>query len=60
MWIFHLVHISNLSYVFKIKVISGIYLKQTFLCVEELNQISFKYKSYLIYVSKDIFFVLKN
>ena len=56
----NLVHISNFSYIFKIKVIFGICFKQTFLCVEELNHISFKYKLYLIYVSNKLFFVLKN
>ena len=39
-------------YIFKVKVISGICFKQTFLCVEQLYHISLKYKLYVVYVSK--------
>ena len=49
-----------MSYIFKIKVISGIYFKQTFLCFEQLYHISLKYKLHLVYVSKKNFFVLNN
>ena len=46
-----------MSYIFKVKVISGICFKHTFLCVEQLNHISLKYKLYVVYFSKKNFFV---
>ena len=47
-------------YIFKVKVISGICFKETFLSVEQLYHISVKYKLYVVYVSKKNFFVLNN
>ena len=47
-----MVYIVNMSYIFKVKVISGICFKQTFLCAAEFYHISLKYKLYLVYVSK--------
>ena len=49
-----------MSYIFKVKVMSGICFKQTFLCVEQLYNISLKYKLYVVYFSKKNFFVLNN
>ena len=49
-----------MSYIFKVKVISGICFKQTYLSVEQLYHISLKYKLYVVYVLKKIFFVLNN
>ena len=49
-----------MSYIFKVKVISGICCKQTFVCVEKLYDISLKYKLYVVYVSKKNFFELNN
>ena len=39
-------------YIFKVKAISGVCFKQTFLCIEQLYHISVKYKLYVVYVSK--------
>ena len=39
-----------MSYIFKVKIISALCFKQTFLCAEQLYHISLKYKLYLIYV----------
>ena len=51
-----MVYNANMSYIFKVKVISGIDLcfKQTFLCAKKLYNISLKHKLYLVYVSKKI------
>ena len=49
-----------MSYIFKVKVISGICCKQTFLCAEKLYNISLKHKLYQVYVSKKKFFVVNN
>ena len=47
-----MVYSANMSYIFKVKVISGICFKQTFPGAEELYNISLKHKLYLVYVSK--------
>ena len=49
-----------MSYIFKVKVISGICFKHTFLFVEQLYHISLKYKLYAVYFSKKKVFVLNN
>ena len=48
-----------MSHILKVKVISGICFKQTFLCAEELYLISLKCKIYLVYVSKKILYAEK-
>ena len=54
-----MVYSANMSYIFKVKVISGICFKQTFLGAKKLYNISLKHKLYLVYVSKK-FFVVNN
>ena len=45
---------------FQVKVISGVGLKQNFLCIEEVSSIALKYMSYQAYIWNKILFVLKN
>ena len=48
-----MVYSANMSYIFKVKVISGICFKQTLLCAKKLYNTSLKHKLYLVYVSKE-------
>ena len=48
-----MVYSANMSYIFKVKVLSGICFKQTFLCAKKLYNISLKHRLYLVYVSKE-------
>ena len=48
-----MVYGANMSYIFKVKVISRICFKQIFLYAKKLYNISLKHKLYLVYVSKE-------
>ena len=49
-----MVYSANKSYIFKVKDISGVCFKQTFLGAKKLYDVSLKHKLYLVYVSKKI------